>query len=215
VISNPLHYSRILLIHLGPTESSSNSHKIISTPTPRSASSQLATAHLYKMHRTYSMRQSRAPTQSQLERPPPPPSSTKVGRLFGGTSFGLFTLTSPVFARNLHPRDEVSSVAHCYLLGDRSVSPFLFVRLNLFFLPSERAYLTFVLLFPLLSRSKDGGEETDEETRYGIWLTLSFEVVMQGIICVSQWLERSEFIVPFGPFSSQITDYLRQWARPS
>jgi hypothetical protein len=128
-----------------------------------------------------------------------------------------------VFARNLHPRDEVSSVAHCYLLGDRFVSPFLFVRLNLFFLPSERAYLTFVLLFPLLfpllSRSKDGGEETDEETdeetRYGIWLTLSFEVVMQGIICVSQWLERSEFIVPFGSFSSQITDYLRQWARPS
>ncbi|KAI5805034.1 Eisosome component PIL1-domain-containing protein [Geopyxis carbonaria] len=40
------------------------------------------------MHRTYSMRQSRAPTQSQIEKPPPPPSSTKVGRLFGGSSFG-------------------------------------------------------------------------------------------------------------------------------
>ncbi|KAA8913759.1 Eisosome component PIL1-domain-containing protein, partial [Sphaerosporella brunnea] len=40
------------------------------------------------MHRTYSMRQSRAPTQSQIERPPPPPSSTKVGRFFGGTNFG-------------------------------------------------------------------------------------------------------------------------------
>lgn len=34
------------------------------------------------------MRQSRAPTQSQIERPPPPTSSTKVGRLFGGGSFG-------------------------------------------------------------------------------------------------------------------------------
>ncbi|PWW78517.1 hypothetical protein C7212DRAFT_278057 [Tuber magnatum] len=40
------------------------------------------------MHRTYSMRQSRAPTQSQIEKPPPPPSSTKVGRLFGGGNLG-------------------------------------------------------------------------------------------------------------------------------
>ncbi|KAH6720861.1 putative sphingolipid long chain base-responsive protein PIL1 [Leptodontidium sp. MPI-SDFR-AT-0119] len=35
------------------------------------------------MHRTYSMRQSRAPTASQLQNPPPPSSSTKAGRLFG------------------------------------------------------------------------------------------------------------------------------------
>ncbi|KAL1630740.1 lipid-binding protein [Diplodia seriata] len=35
------------------------------------------------MHRTYSMRQSRAPTASQLQNPPPPPSSTKAGRFFG------------------------------------------------------------------------------------------------------------------------------------
>ncbi|PGH29691.1 hypothetical protein GX50_07545 [[Emmonsia] crescens] len=40
------------------------------------------------MHRTYSMRQSRAPTASQLENPPPPPSSTKTNRLFGRASFG-------------------------------------------------------------------------------------------------------------------------------
>jgi hypothetical protein len=40
------------------------------------------------MHRTYSMRQSRAPTASQLENPPPPPSSTKSGRLFGRNNFG-------------------------------------------------------------------------------------------------------------------------------
>ncbi|KAL2216666.1 putative cell wall integrity signaling protein Lsp1/Pil1 [Thermoascus aurantiacus ATCC 26904] len=40
------------------------------------------------MHRTYSMRQTRAPTASQLENPPPPPSSTKTGRLFGRGSFG-------------------------------------------------------------------------------------------------------------------------------
>merc|ERR1712000_207895 len=39
------------------------------------------------MHRTYSMRQTRAPTASQLQNPPPPPSSTKSGRLFKG-SFG-------------------------------------------------------------------------------------------------------------------------------
>ncbi|KAM0556665.1 hypothetical protein ACHAPJ_005723 [Fusarium lateritium] len=39
------------------------------------------------MHRTYSMRQSRAPTASQLQNPPPPPSSTKSGRLFK-SSFG-------------------------------------------------------------------------------------------------------------------------------
>jgi len=36
------------------------------------------------MHRTYSMRQSRAPTASQLQNPPPPPSSTKSGRFFKG-----------------------------------------------------------------------------------------------------------------------------------
>ncbi|PQE32592.1 Sphingolipid long chain base-responsive PIL1 protein [Rutstroemia sp. NJR-2017a WRK4] len=40
------------------------------------------------MHRTYSMRQSRAPTASQLQNPPPPPSSTKSGRLFGRGGFG-------------------------------------------------------------------------------------------------------------------------------
>ncbi|KAK2767604.1 Eisosome core component [Arachnomyces sp. PD_36] len=40
------------------------------------------------MHRTYSMRQSRAPTASQVENPPPPPSTTKTGRLFGRSSFG-------------------------------------------------------------------------------------------------------------------------------
>lgn len=34
------------------------------------------------------MRQSRAPTLSQIENPPPPPSSTKTSRLFGRGSFG-------------------------------------------------------------------------------------------------------------------------------
>ncbi|RMD44289.1 hypothetical protein DV735_g883, partial [Chaetothyriales sp. CBS 134920] len=34
------------------------------------------------------MRQSRAPTASQLENPPPPPSSTKTGRLFGRSNIG-------------------------------------------------------------------------------------------------------------------------------
>ncbi|KAB2571770.1 hypothetical protein BFW01_g3921 [Lasiodiplodia theobromae] len=40
------------------------------------------------MHRTYSMRQSRAPTASQLQNPPPPPSSTKTGRFFGKSNLG-------------------------------------------------------------------------------------------------------------------------------
>lgn len=35
------------------------------------------------MHRTYSMRNARAPTASQLQSPPPPPSSTKTSRFFG------------------------------------------------------------------------------------------------------------------------------------
>jgi hypothetical protein len=34
------------------------------------------------------MRQSRAPTASQLQSPPPPPSSTKSGRIFGKANFG-------------------------------------------------------------------------------------------------------------------------------
>jgi len=40
------------------------------------------------MHRTYSMRQSRAPTASQLQNPPPPPSSTKSHRIFGRANLG-------------------------------------------------------------------------------------------------------------------------------
>jgi len=40
------------------------------------------------MHRTYSMRQSRAPTASQIQTPPPPSSSTKGGRFFGKANIG-------------------------------------------------------------------------------------------------------------------------------
>ncbi|KAI1077343.1 Eisosome component PIL1-domain-containing protein [Whalleya microplaca] len=40
------------------------------------------------MHRSYSMRQSRAPTASQIQNPPPPPSTTKTGRFFGKGNFG-------------------------------------------------------------------------------------------------------------------------------
>lgn len=40
------------------------------------------------MHRTYSMRSSRAPTASELQNPPPPTSSTKSGRLFGKNPLG-------------------------------------------------------------------------------------------------------------------------------
>jgi len=38
------------------------------------------------------MRQSRAPTASQIQNPPPPPSSTKSGRFFGKTSLGELLL---------------------------------------------------------------------------------------------------------------------------
>ncbi|KAI9682029.1 MAG: Eisosome core component [Caeruleum heppii] len=40
------------------------------------------------MHRTYSMRQSRAPTASQIQNPPPPTSSTKSSRFFGRSNIG-------------------------------------------------------------------------------------------------------------------------------
>ncbi|KAK4964185.1 lipid-binding protein [Elasticomyces elasticus] len=40
------------------------------------------------MHRTYSMRQSRAPTASQIQSPPPPSSTTKTGRFFGKANIG-------------------------------------------------------------------------------------------------------------------------------
>lgn len=39
--------------------------------------------------RTYSMRQSRAPTASQIQNPPPPSSSTKAGRFFGRGNLGM------------------------------------------------------------------------------------------------------------------------------
>jgi hypothetical protein len=41
------------------------------------------------MHRTYSMRQSRAPTASQIQNPPPPSATTKTGRLFGKANIGM------------------------------------------------------------------------------------------------------------------------------
>ncbi|EEP77477.1 sphingolipid long chain base-responsive protein LSP1 [Uncinocarpus reesii 1704] len=43
------------------------------------------------MHRTYSMRHSRAPTASQVENPPPPLSTTKTSRIFGGGSLAAST----------------------------------------------------------------------------------------------------------------------------
>ena len=49
----------------------------------RSPSQRFRPSTAITMHRTYSMRQSRAPTASELQNPPPPPSSTKAHRLFG------------------------------------------------------------------------------------------------------------------------------------
>ena len=41
------------------------------------------------MHRSYSLRQSRAPTAAQIQTPAPPQSSTKGGRLFSASSIGF------------------------------------------------------------------------------------------------------------------------------
>lgn len=48
------------------------------------------------MHRTYSMRQSRAPTASQIENPPPPMSSTKSNRWLGKGGIGEWHTTKAV-----------------------------------------------------------------------------------------------------------------------
>lgn len=47
------------------------------------------------MHRTYSLRNSRAPTASDLQHPPPPPSSTKTHKFFGKGSI------SHIFKRSI------------------------------------------------------------------------------------------------------------------
>lgn len=51
------------------------------------------------MHRTYSMRQSRAPTASQIQNPPPPSSTTKSGRFFGKAGLGGFCFSFSPFLR--------------------------------------------------------------------------------------------------------------------
>jgi hypothetical protein len=62
------------------------------------------------MHRTYSMRSSRAPTASQIQSPPPPSSSTKSGRFFGKANIG--TSCNQSFARSPFPR-LFSNLAGC------------------------------------------------------------------------------------------------------
>lgn len=54
----------------------------------QATNTRLQTGNPPTMHRTYSMRQSRAPTASQIQNPPPPSSSTKSGRFFGKSSVG-------------------------------------------------------------------------------------------------------------------------------
>ncbi|KAF2823587.1 hypothetical protein CC86DRAFT_329013 [Ophiobolus disseminans] len=58
------------------------------TVASRSTRSSLPTPLTANMHRTYSMRSSRAPTASQIQNPPPPSSSTKSGRFFGKANIG-------------------------------------------------------------------------------------------------------------------------------
>lgn len=52
------------------------------------------------LSRTYSMRQSRAPTASQIQNPPPPSSSTKAGRFFGRGNIGTSRPLVPILG---HP----------------------------------------------------------------------------------------------------------------
>lgn len=54
------------------------------------------------MHRTYSLRNSRAPTASQLQNPPPPPSTTR-GKFFGrgGIAYAFRRSTAGVFGPEL------------------------------------------------------------------------------------------------------------------
>lgn len=52
------------------------------------------------MHRTYSMRQSRVPTASQIENPPPPLSTTKTGRWMGKGGFGEYFLLCLFYREN-------------------------------------------------------------------------------------------------------------------
>src|SRR5947207_598502 len=68
------------------------------------------------MHRTYSMRQSRAPTASQLENPPPQTSSTK-NRLFGKTHIGKWSWLCRLSASPLSRLHCITTEGHrCTLL---------------------------------------------------------------------------------------------------
>jgi len=58
------------------------------------------------MHRTYSMRQSRAPTASQLQHPPPPSSSTKANRFFGKANIGGFSNRNEADALSIQLTDD-------------------------------------------------------------------------------------------------------------
>ncbi|RMZ80763.1 hypothetical protein DV738_g2706, partial [Chaetothyriales sp. CBS 135597] len=83
-----LQHSRTLTTHPATTIAHCESLLLLLLVLTTVPGSSFADLWCAKMHRTYSMRQSRAPTASQLENPPPPPSSTKTGRLFGRSNIG-------------------------------------------------------------------------------------------------------------------------------
>jgi hypothetical protein len=80
------------------------------------------------MHRTYSMRQSRAPTASQIQNPPPPSSSTKAGRFFGKSNIGelflplshclLLTTCRPLFPQRCRWRFRTRSRQEAVAAGE-------------------------------------------------------------------------------------------------
>lgn len=70
-----------------PSPKTTTSQLLISSPKTTSPKHPLDSPAT-KMHRTYSMRSSRAPTASQIQNPPPPSSSTKSGRFFGKANIG-------------------------------------------------------------------------------------------------------------------------------
>lgn len=47
------------------------------------------------------MRQTRAPTQSQIQNPPAPVSTTKTGRIFGKSNFGVYCPSTPRLVEHL------------------------------------------------------------------------------------------------------------------
>jgi len=100
ISSLPVHFPLHNTLHItSPSSSTPHIPAITTKPTSKTIN----------MHRTYSMRASRAPTASQIQNPPPPSSSTKSGRFFGKANIG-------------------TSCDHTFVLGTLSILCSAFLR---------------------------------------------------------------------------------------